>query len=135
MKLKELAMKIPVFRRLSHWLLRIPLIIVFIQQGLSKMPVTQEIADAFGLPYIVWWFVAYGELGAGLGLLVGGLIMFTRWVWIGDLITRFSGFVIFIYLLYVIFTLSFLLFSCTDHLVCVFAAAEYVDAKRRIMCG
>ena len=94
MKLKELAMKIPVFRRLSHWLLRIPLIIVFIQQGLSKMPVTQEIADAFGLPYIVWWFVAYGELGAGLGLLVGGLIMFTRWVWIGDLITRFSGFVI-----------------------------------------
>ena len=90
MKLKELAMKIPVFRRLSHWLLRMPLIIVFIQQGLSKMPVTQEIADAFGLPFIVWWFVAYGEFGAGLGLLVGGLIMFTRWVWIGDLITRLS---------------------------------------------
>ena len=60
-------MKIPVFRSLSHWLLRVPLIIVFIQQGLSKMPVTQETADAFGLPFIVWWFVAFGELGAGLG--------------------------------------------------------------------
>ena len=94
MKLKELTMKIPVFRRLSHWLLRIPLIIVFMQQGLSKMPVTPETADAFGLPYIVWWVVAYGELGAGIGLLVGGLIMFTKWIWIGDLITRFSGFVI-----------------------------------------
>ena len=47
MKLKEIIMKIPVFRRLSHWLLRIPLIIVFMQQGLSKMPVTPETADAF----------------------------------------------------------------------------------------
>ena len=94
MKLKEFAMNIPVFRSLSHWLLRVPLIIVFIQQGLSKMPVTQETADVFGLPLVVWWFVAFGELGAGLGLLVGGLIMFTSLAWIGDLITRFSGFVI-----------------------------------------
>ena len=58
---------------MSHWLLRIPLAIIFIQQGLSKFPVTAEDAEAFELPYLVWWFVSYGELGAGIGLLVGGL--------------------------------------------------------------
>ena len=85
--------KIPEFY-LSHWLLRIPLIIVFIQQGLSKLPVTLEDAQSFDLPYIVWWFAAYGELGAGIGLLVGGLMMYSWWSWMGDLLTRFSGFVI-----------------------------------------
>ena len=85
--------KIPEFY-LSHWLLRIPLIIVFIQQGLSKLPVTLEDAQSYDLPYIVWGFAAYGELGAGMGLLVGGLMMYSWWSWIGDLLTRFSGFVI-----------------------------------------
>ena len=85
--------KIPEFY-LSHWLLRIPLVIVFMQQGLSKLPVTLEDAQSYDLPYIVWWFAAYGELGAGMGLLVGGLMMYSWWSWIGDLLTRFSGFVI-----------------------------------------
>ena len=89
----KVNIKIPEFY-LSHWLLRIPLIIVFIQQGLSKLPVTLEDAQSYDLPYIVWWFAAYGELGAGMGLLVGGLMMYSWWSWIGDLLTRFSGFVI-----------------------------------------
>ena len=89
----KVNIKIPEFY-LSHWLLRIPLVIVFIQQGLSKLPVTLEDAQSFDLPYIVWWFAAYGELGAGMGLLVGGLMMYSWWSWIGDLLTRFSGFVI-----------------------------------------
>ena len=85
--------KIPEFY-LSHWLLRIPLVIVFIQQGLSKLPVTLEDAQSYDLPYIVWWFAAYGEVGAGIGLLVGGIMMYSWWSWMGDLLTRFSGFVI-----------------------------------------
>ena len=85
--------KIPEFC-LSHWLLRVPLIIVFIQQGLSKFPVTLEDAQSFDLPYIVWWFAAYGEVGAGIGLLGGGIMMYSWWSWMGDLLTRFSGFVI-----------------------------------------
>lgn len=86
---KKINQSIPDFC-LSHWLFRIPLAIVFIQQGLSKLPVTIEEASTFDLPYLVWWFVAYGELGSGLGLIAGGVI--ARW-WeeIGDLITRFSG--------------------------------------------
>jgi len=74
---------------LSHWLLRVPLAIVFIQQGASKLPVTLEDASSFDLPYIVWWFAAYGELGAGIGLLFGGLLV----NWIFDTLTRFSGIV------------------------------------------
>ena len=87
----EWIKKIP---ELSHWLLRIPLAVVFIQQGISKIPVTLEDAQSFDLPYLVWWFAAYGELGAGIGLLVGGIMMYSWWSWIGDLLTRFSGFVI-----------------------------------------
>ena len=83
--------KIPEFC-MSHWLLRIPLIIVFIQQGLDKLPVDVETAESFGLTYLVWWVVAYGELGAGIGLLVGGLLASWEKLYeYGDIITRFSG--------------------------------------------
>ncbi len=93
--MRILVNKIPNFA-LSHWLLRIPLAIVFVQQGFSKFPVTLEDAEAYELPYLVWWFVAYGEMGAGLGIIVGGLLVhFVRsYPWIGDIITRFSGFTI-----------------------------------------
>jgi len=94
--LKNIVNKIPEFC-LTHWLLRIPLAVVFIQQGLSKFPVTADDAASFELPYLVWWFVAYGELGAGIGLLVAALIsliarshvpMISE---VSDILTRFSG--------------------------------------------
>ena len=91
--LKKFSKSIPEFC-LSHWLLRIPLAVIFIQQGYDKIPVDPDTADSFGLPYLVWWVVAYGELGAGLGLIVGGIL--ANW-WtreLGDLLTRFSGFTI-----------------------------------------
>ena len=93
--MKTLIDNIPQFA-LSHWLLRIPLAIVFIQQGLSKFPVTLEEAQAYELPFLVWWVVAHGELGAGLGLIVGGILLFLKKIWasLGDIITRFSGFTI-----------------------------------------
>ena len=82
----------------SHWLLRIPLVIVFAQQGMDKLPVDPEVAEVYGLPYLVWWFVAWGELGAAIGLLFGGLAHiegFKDWITeAGDLLTRFSGFTI-----------------------------------------
>ena len=76
---------------MSHWLLRIPLAVVFIQQGLDKIPVDPSTAEAYELPYLVWWFVAFGELGAGLGLLVGGVVVWKVLRELQDLITRFSG--------------------------------------------
>ncbi len=90
MKYKSLVNKIPEFC-MSHWLIRIPLVIIFLQQGISKLPVTVEGAESFDLPYIVWWFAAWGEVGAGVGLLVGGLFP-KKYLWeLGDIITRFSG--------------------------------------------
>jgi len=88
--LKKIVHKIPEFC-MSHWLFRIPLAIVFLQQGLSKLPFSIEDAEAFELPALVWWFVIYGEIGAGLGLLVGGAVIWQKFKEINDIITRFSG--------------------------------------------
>ena len=71
------------------WLLRIPLAIVFLQQGLSKVPISVDDAASFELPMLVWVFVVLGEIGAGLGLIVGGLIQ-KLWTTIADMVTRFS---------------------------------------------
>lgn len=82
---------------LSHILLRIPLAVMFIQQGLSKFPFDPAAGAAFGLPAIVWWVVAYGEVAAGVGLLAGAAATMPRlrdnhWVAIlGDMLTRFCG--------------------------------------------
>ena len=79
----------------ATFLLRIPLSALFLQQGLSKFPVNQQTADAFELPFIVWWFVAYGEVGSAIGLIVGGIlgIIFTSGFisTLADTLTRFSG--------------------------------------------
>ena len=95
---------------IATFFLRIPLSAMFLQQGLSKLPVTGAVAEAWGLPYIEWWFVTWGEIGAAVGLMVGGLFSLIPWYNkhffitristpyvkeiiynTGDLITRFSG--------------------------------------------
>ena len=95
---------------IATFFLRIPLAAMFMQQGLSKLPVDGAVAEAWGLPYIVWWFVTYGEIGSAIGLIIGGVIGLIPWsnrhffmtricsqfvqdmiYNLGDLITRFSG--------------------------------------------
>ena len=87
--IKNMVDKIPDFC-MSHWLLRIPLAIVFLQQGIAKWPVDAETAAAWELPLLVWAFVVLGEIGAGAGLLVGG-VLYKKLTELGDIITRFSG--------------------------------------------
>ena len=88
--LKNFVNKIPEFC-LTHWLLRIPLIVVFLQQGMNKWPI--DINDSpVELTVLVWSVVVLGELGAGVGLLVGGIIALQKYFnELGDMITRFSG--------------------------------------------
>ncbi len=90
MNYKSLVSSIPEFCY-SHWLLRIPLAIIFLQQGISKWPIDLETAASYDLPLVVWAFVVLGEIGAGVGLLIGGLFP-KKFLWeLGDLVTRFSG--------------------------------------------
>ncbi len=90
MSLMSLNFNIPkVPAPIGQFLLRIPVSILFLQQGFSKLPITDE--NGFGLPFIVWWFVTYGEIGAGVGIILGGLLGFKFLTGLGDLITRFSG--------------------------------------------
>ncbi len=91
--IKTLVNKIPEFC-MTHWLLRIPLIVVFLQQGLNKWPINLEDSPV-ELTLLVWSFVVLGELGAAAGLLVGGMADYIkRTKEFGDIITRFSGIVI-----------------------------------------
>ncbi len=92
MNITQITSKIPEFC-MSHWLLRIPLAIVFLQQGLAKWPIDTDTATSFELPLLVWAFVVLGEIGSGLGLFVGGLLAGFKNIIkeFGDVITRFSG--------------------------------------------
>ena len=90
-ELRKINQMLPEFKG-SNWLIRIPLAIVFIQQGFSKMPFDPSTAEAYGLSLIVWSMVIISELLAGFGLLFGGILrslgIFSL---IGDFLTRFSG--------------------------------------------
>ena len=88
--IKTLVHRIPEFC-MTHWLLRIPIIVVFFQQGMNKWPINLEDSPV-ELTLLVWTFVVLGELGAAAGLLVGGMADYIkRTKEFGDVITRFSG--------------------------------------------
>ena len=90
-KLKKINQKFPEFKG-ANWLIRIPLAIIFIQQGLDKLPFDPSTAEAYELPLIVWFMVISSELLAGFGLLLGGILQSLKILnLIGDFLTRFSG--------------------------------------------
>jgi putative oxidoreductase len=110
----------------SHILLRIPLALVFITQGMSKLPYDAAGGEAFGLPAMVWLFVIVSEIGAGVGLLAGAVPTLPRvrdiyvLAELGDIITRFSGIVMCCVATGVIWTVlkpeSIIQFILTDYL-------------------
>ena len=91
MNISKYIYKIPEFKG-SNLLIRIPLAIVFILQGLSKLPLKIQDAEGYGLPMTVWFFVVWGELFAGIGLIIGAVLIFPKLLpTLGDLLTRFCG--------------------------------------------
>lgn len=64
-----------------HWLLRLSLAGTFIAHGIPKFPPDGLVQ--MGLPLPVGWAVAFGEVGAGIALVVGA---FTD-----DRLTRLGG--------------------------------------------
>ena len=71
----------------ADWIIRLGLGISFFLHGFGKLPLDASGWLASNLGYTVALMVAWGEVLAGLGIILGGLIAGT----IGSLITRISG--------------------------------------------
>ncbi|MEM6487797.1 MAG: hypothetical protein AAF677_05915 [Pseudomonadota bacterium] len=87
MTIERASQGVPVFET-AHWLLRLPLAAVILQQGFSKAPLSAAEAASYDLPVMLWAMAAIGEIGAGLLLLAGGVMQ----NWLGHLATRIAGF-------------------------------------------
>ena len=87
-KLNNLLEKIanPLFG-FADWIIRLGLGISFFLHGFGKLPLDASGLLASNLGYPIALMVAWGEVLAGLGIILGGLIAGT----IGSLITRISG--------------------------------------------
>ena len=78
---------------ITPWLLRLGLGTSFILHGLGKFPLPPEKmvtwfeSMGYMYPEIVTSLVALGEVGAGAGIIIGGLIKNN----IGNVVTRLSG--------------------------------------------
>ena len=71
----------------AHWLLRLPLAGVLLQYGIGKFPLSEAEAAGFGVPLALGALAGVGEIGAGLLLILGGLLRGGA----GDLVTRLAG--------------------------------------------
>ena len=92
--LQKILRKLPDFKG-SNWLIRIPLSIIFLQQGFSKIPIDSSMADTYSLPLFLWYLVIISELTAGIGIIFGGVLKSLGLVpFLGDFLTRFSGIII-----------------------------------------
>ena len=79
----------------SSCLLRIGLGVSFFLHGYGKVPIQQGFIDwlaSKGLPFaeLTAFLVAWGEMLAGIGILIGGLIGLSIPI-VGNIITRLSG--------------------------------------------
>lgn len=92
--LQKILRKLPDFKG-SNWLIRIPLSIIFLQQGFSKIPIDSSMAETYSLPLFLWYLVILSELTAGIGIIFGGILKSLGLVpFFGDFLTRFSGIII-----------------------------------------
>jgi len=82
-------------RGIADWLLRIGLGIAFFLHGYGKLPISEGFVGWLGskgvpMAELTAYLVAWGEILAGLGIIVGGIIA-NRLSELGHLITRISG--------------------------------------------
>ena len=81
------------FSNLAPWLLRMSLGVAFFLHGYGKFPLPPEkMVSWFGsigvpAPELISSMVAIGEVAAGIGIIVGGILATS----LGHLITRLSG--------------------------------------------
>ena len=83
------------FSGIADWLLRLGLGIAFFLHGYGKLPISDGFIgylDSKGVPLAEAsaYLVAWGEILAGLGIIVGGILA-KPMVQLGHLVTRVSG--------------------------------------------
>ncbi|MCI0517627.1 MAG: DoxX family protein [Woeseiaceae bacterium] len=78
-----------------HWGLRLSLAATFIVHGLGKFP-PDGFSQAMGMPLVIGWLVALGEVGAGAAL-IGGAILSK------DILTRVGGLLVIVIMIGAIF--------------------------------
>ena len=71
----------------AHWLVRLPLAGVLLQNGVQKFPLVPEMAEGFGVPFALWALAAVGEIAVALMLVAGGLLRGAA----GEVVTRLAG--------------------------------------------
>jgi len=71
----------------ADWIIRLGLGISFFLHGFGKLPLDETGGLASNLGYTTALMVAWGEVLAGLGIILGGLVSGV----IGNLLTRISG--------------------------------------------
>ena len=82
------------FFNLAHWLLRLGLGISFFLHGFGKLPISPGFVQWLGskgvfAPDVLAPLVAWGEILAGIGIILGGILSSTKDL--GNIITRISG--------------------------------------------
>ena len=83
------------FKPIAHWILRLGLGIAFFLHGYGKIPISEGFVNwlsSKGLPgaSVIAPLVAWGEILAGLGIILGGILA-SRMEVLGSVITRTSG--------------------------------------------
>ncbi|MFO0780692.1 MAG: DoxX family protein [Candidatus Gracilibacteria bacterium] len=73
----------------ADWIMRIALALIFVTAGYKKLFILgpDKFAATVNIPVMLGWCAALGELGAGVGILAGGLMKSSK----GKLITKASG--------------------------------------------
>jgi len=83
------------FKPIAHWILRLGLGISFFLHGYGKVPISEGFigwlaSKGLSGASVIAPLVAWGEILAGLGIIIGGLIA-SRMEILGSIITRTSG--------------------------------------------
>ena len=83
------------FKPVAHWILRLGLGISFFLHGYGKLPISEGFVGWLGskgvpMAETTAYLVAWGEILAGLGIIIGGVLAKPMFQ-LGHLVTRVSG--------------------------------------------
>lgn len=76
------------FSGYAHWFLRVAIASVFLYHGFAKLPLVFQFQGMMGMPPLLFALVAFGEIGAGVLVILGAFLQ--------DWMTRIAGLIVII---------------------------------------